>query len=229
MSLTEAPSTALASVHEDGINQFALAFFRARPRHLNYGSPFFMSSTTVNGTQIPAISFPGVGGGIQYAIRFDIPVVDLSPDSSGGTAPLVPGPNQLGIRTKLTLCTECGRRDSKQDIKPYPDDQFDDWPSRVPTRSTLCTELTIFAIGQPFLTVGSSGAGVLNFRVIDLEIVDIKPESLENMLECIILRIFDAVLRTLQLPIPALSAGAFSLTLLALRIEDDQVKVFGTV
>lgn len=230
MSLTEAPATVLASMHEDGINQFALAFFKARPRHLNYGSPSFVPSTTVNGTQIPPISFPGLGSGIQYAIQFEIPTVDLSPDSSGGTAPLVPGPNQLGVHTRLTLCVECGRRNPDDPTGGNPDNIREQFIAiRRPYRRPLCTELEIFAIGEPFLTAGGGGAGVLSFRVVDLEIVDIKPESLENTLECVVLQIFDAVLRTLQLPIPALSAGAFDLTLLQLRIEDDQIKVFGTV
>ena len=76
MSLTET-NEVVAIAHEDGLNDLLQAFFTARPRHRIYGTNAFIPSTTVNATNIPAIAFPGISGGIQFAIVIDIPKIDL--------------------------------------------------------------------------------------------------------------------------------------------------------
>ena len=87
MSLTQL-NHVFAGIYERGINVFLTAFLKARPRLINYGSPFFVPVTTALATSLPAISFPGIPGGREYAVSFSIPVIDLfPPDSSGVTTP----------------------------------------------------------------------------------------------------------------------------------------------
>ena len=67
MSLTQT-NHVFASVGQAGINTFLKAVFTARPHYLNYGSPVFVPATTVNATNLQAINFPGVPGGISAPI-----------------------------------------------------------------------------------------------------------------------------------------------------------------
>ena len=219
MSLTETEHV-FAGVHEDGINDFLQAFFSARPRHLNYGTAFFVPTTTASATNIPTIPFPGIPGGIHYAISFSIPKVDIDPDSSGGLSPLPPGPGQLNLRTEVKLTVGCGRwtRDPQHD-KASP-------ISLTP----LSTALDLWALGQPVVTFfGAPGSGEVGVQVGRVEIVDIEPDSLESVLECIIRMMLDAVLANIQLPFNALTAGAFSLILMRVEVKDDQIKLYGDV
>jgi hypothetical protein len=69
----------------------------------------------------------------------------------------------------------------------------------------------------------------VSISVKQVEIVDITPDSLESVLECILRMILDAVLANLQLPFTALTVGAFSLILLRVEVKDDQIKLYGNV
>jgi hypothetical protein len=76
----------------------------------------------------------------------------------------------------------------------------------------------------------ASGNGAVRLRVDAVELVDIKPETLESVLECLIRMLLDAALSQMWLPLPALRAGAFELILQrGPDIEQDRVKVFGDV
>jgi hypothetical protein len=100
MSLTETEQV-FAGVTEDAVNDLMIAIFTARPRYLIYGSPLFAPATTASVTQVPAIPFPGVSGGIHYAVVFTIPKVDFHPDDSGGASPLPPGLGQFTLTTTV--------------------------------------------------------------------------------------------------------------------------------
>ncbi|MBI2305047.1 MAG: hypothetical protein HYU86_09940 [Chloroflexi bacterium] len=219
MSLTEAEHV-FAGVHENGINDFLKAFLTARPRYINYGSPSFVPVTTALATNVPAIAFPGIPGGIQYAVRFSIPSLDCHPDSSGGASPLPPGPGQFSIRTKVTITVACGRWEQHPNTDKPPSGAF------IP----LSTSLDVWVRGKPTVAYFGPGVGEIGFMVEDIEIVDIKPDSLESVLECIIRMILQAVLANVRLPFHALTIGAFSLILLrGPEIEDDQIKLYGDV
>lgn len=238
MSLTEAENV-FASVHEDAVNDFIRAFFGARPRHLRYGSPFFVPATTVSETTMARIAFPGTGG-IEWSVRFTPPVVDLFDDDSGGAMPsqITLGPGQFTLRTRVTLCLLCGfiRRDDNED-RPNDDDRKDrgrkDRDDKPPEERDgkqpheICTRLDVWALCHPVLRrVG--GVDELSFRVDQVEIVDIKPSALESLIECLIEMLLAAVLSQMWLPLPALRAGAFELLLTrGPEVEDDQVKVYG--
>ena len=76
MSLCETHEV-FASVHEDAQNDLIRAFCTDRPRYLGYGSPAFVSVTTIAETTKTAIAFAGVPGGIQWRLQLSIPRVDL--------------------------------------------------------------------------------------------------------------------------------------------------------
>jgi hypothetical protein len=214
MSLTEAEHV-FAGAHEAGINDLLEAFFTARPRHLNYATPAL--APAVGGfTSVPPISFPGVPGGIEYAVSFSIPTVDFHPDSSGGASPLPLGAGQLGIRTTVALTVLCNKRGR-------PQEGDDDVPL---TRITAI--LDVFARGKPTVTVLGPGVGDIGFELDTIELVDIKPDSLESILECILLMILQAVLANVRLPFEAVTIGAFALVLQrGPESEEDQAKLYG--
>ena len=222
MSLTEAEHV-FAGVHESGINDMLRAFFTARPRHLNYGTSFFVPATTAAATNVSTIAFPGIPGGIHYAISFSTPVVDIHPDSSAGASPLPPGPGELNLQTKVTITVGCGRWEGGH---PSPAGEAPPPASFVPIDTTL----ELWALGKPLVVFfGAPGSGNVSIDVEEVEIVDITPDSLESVLECIIRMILDAVLANFQLPFNALTMGAFSLILLRVEVEDDQIKLYGNV
>lgn len=230
MSLTEVDHL-FVGVHEDGANEFLNALFTARPRLLNYASDPFVTSTTVGVTHMAPIAFPGVAGGLGWAISFSIPELDFFPQTAGLPPPL-PGlvANQLSIRTKVTLivnCAECREQDHDR-----PGDKPDDTPGRhIPRCKAEPTEATleVYAIGRPVATYFGPGTGEISFQIDAIEIVDIGPDELESVLECLLRMILQAVLDTIHLPFQALSVEMFTLALTrGPEIADDQLKVWGT-
>jgi hypothetical protein len=175
-------------------------------------------TTTVAATSIPALAFPGIPGGIQFAFAFTIPTVDINPDSSGGTAVLIPGPGEFTVTTTVRILFQCGSQSQRS-----PNDHFD----RV--RPTfLETELRVLGLCQPIVISSSPGTGEIGIQVKKVEIVDIRPDELESIVECLILMILQSVLANVRLPFNALTAGAFGLILLAGPVaEADQIKVRG--
>lgn len=216
MSLTQA-ETIFASIHENGLNDLVATFFTARPRHLVYGSSLFVPATTAMATNVPTLPLPGIPGGLHYGLVFTIPVIDLHPDSSGGSSPLPSGPGEFSLRTQVSLVIACGRlRDPRQD----------DQTGLVP----LVTHLELHATGRPTIATFGPGAGVIGLEITRVEIVDIKPDSLETILECLLLQILRSALANLQLPFQAFTVGFVQLLLVAGPIiEEDQIKLRGLI
>jgi hypothetical protein len=231
MSLTEVDHL-FVGVHEDGANDFLRALFTARPRLLNYASDPFVTSTSIAITHMAPIAFPGVSGGLGWAISFSIPEVDFFPQTVG-LAPQLPklAANQLSVRTKVTIivnCAECSNRDPRDDPQPNTDN---DRAGRIPRCRAEPNEVTleVQAIGRPVATYFGPGTGEVSLKVDAIEIIDITPDELETVLECLLRMILQAVLDTIRLPFHALSAGAFTLALTrGPEIADDQLKVWGT-
>ncbi len=219
-----------AGVHENGANDLLRAFFLARPHYLHYGSPPFVVATTVNETLMAPIPFPGTGGGIGWLVQFSIPAVDFHPDSSGGALPppLTLGPGQLSVRTRVRLCVQCGKR-RKGDVqggRGTKDPAGNTGASFTP----LCTVLDLWAIGEPVARYFSPGVGDVAFHLDAVEIVDVKPDSLESVLECMIRMMLQAALDQVRLPFHGLTAGAFAIALTnGPEISDDTLKIWGTV
>lgn len=222
MSLTEAEHV-FTGPHETGVNDLFEAVFTARPRLLNYAS---FVPTSVSVTNIPPISFPMVGN-INFGVLFSIPVVDFHPDSSGVMPPpLTLGPGEFSVRTTVTLILFCQgerKRDDKRD---------DVVTTHVPLPSfaPLIARLEVCGVGAPVVTTFGPGSGEISFRLRAVELVDVKPDELESLLECLIRMLLDAVLRQVKLPFNSLNAGFFQLNLLrGPEVEDDQAKLYGDI
>jgi hypothetical protein len=92
-----------ASIHETALNDLLKAFFTDRPRYLVYGSPSFVPATTVAETNMPAIAFPGIPGGIQWRLRLGIPTPSLFDRWWGIPEPLLSTPRTTLHRRNLGL------------------------------------------------------------------------------------------------------------------------------
>ena len=77
MSLTQTHHV-FASMRE-GFDSFLKALCTARGHYINYGSSAFVPVTTAAATNMASIAFPGVPGGIQWAVGLGTPVLDLFP------------------------------------------------------------------------------------------------------------------------------------------------------
>lgn len=219
MSLTEAEHL-FAGLNETGANDLLRAFFTARPQHLNYRtSPAVgpIPASAAAWTTIPTISFPGVPGGIQLAVQFSIPAVDFDPDTLGVPPPLVFAPGEFSLRTTVTLAVLCGSRAG------------DDHDHQGPTFALLRASLEVVGLGRVRVQTFGPGNGELSFELEAVEIVDITPNDLESLLECLILQLLRALLSTVRLPFQGIPvAGAFTLQLLrGPEVEDNQVKLYG--
>ena len=129
MSLTETERV-FGGVTEEGLNDLLRAFFTARPRRLRYGSPGFVPATSVSETQIGAIPFPGVSGGIDWSVDLALPRVDFHPQTDALPSELSIGPGQLSVRTEARLCIACETRREREDKERShdPDRPRDDVP-----------------------------------------------------------------------------------------------------
>lgn len=226
MSLTQAQHV-FASIHESALNDVLTAFFNARPRTLRYGSPAFVPSTNVTATQMAAIAFPGLPGGIDWAVRFSIPRIDLFKQTDPLPPQLTLPPGGFSLRTDVELCVNCVHRRDDKNTGASHDNAGNQGQG---LGQVTCTKLQVFAIGHLDSWNDSSGNGEINFRVDAVELVDITPDSLESVLECVIRMLLDAVLSQVHLPLAALRAGAFHLAVTqGPLIEDDHLLARGNV
>lgn len=221
MSLTETADV-FASAHEDALNDLITAVCNARPHLLRYGSPGFVPASSVQETQMAPIPFPGTPG-IEWHLSFSTPHLDLFDEDNPLPPELHLDPGQFSVATKLRLCVDCDERRDDQggdrgDHRPdhgdhdrEPDDKPDDRPPRGKVRNPHCCSLRIFAVGHLVPTT-TAGESAVTFALDGLEIVDITPDDLETVLECLLTVILRAVLRTIRIPISALRVGAFQLT-----------------
>lgn len=207
---------AFADIDQQGTNRALQAFFGARPHYLHYGSVPFVSASTVNVTQVPTIAFPGVPGGIPYAIDLTVPAVDLFPPDGPLPAPLVLGPDQLSITTKVTITLGCmaGTDDTGKGGRVTP----------------VQTTLDVIAIAHPVSHYFSPGVGYVTFHVDQVLLPEVAPASLQAVLDCLLEMILNGLLSSVQLPFDIIDAGFVKLVLEAgPTIADDQIKIWGDV
>ncbi len=234
MSLTEAEDV-FASAHEDALNDLLLAFASDRPRLLSYGSPAFVPVTTIAETQMAAIDFPGTGG-IEWRLRFGVPRIDLFRESHPLPPELTLGPGAFSVRLGVELCLDCRKlridpeppKPPRDRDEPPKDDHEEPPKDGHPLREMTCCKLEVVAIGHLERVATTSGEDAISFAVDAVEIVDIAPDDVESVLECLLFMILQAVLATVRIPLRALRAGAFQLSVTqGPLIEDDQVKARG--
>jgi len=218
MSLTGSHH-AFAGIGEHGVNEVVHAFFSARPRYLRYGTTPFVASTTVSATNVPTISFPGIPGGIGYAVDLSIPRIDLYPPNGPLPAPLALGADQLSVETEARITLGCwrGGGDSGGDRKHG-------------SLTPVSTDLKVLAVGHPFARTFSPGVGEIYFEVDDVMVVDVAPPSLDALLDCLLRMILNGVLSNLPLPFEVVNVGFFKLILEeGPLIAADQIELRGSV
>jgi hypothetical protein len=229
VSLTQTENV-FASIHESALNDVLTAFCTERPRYLVYGSPSFVPATTVAETAMPAIAFPGVPGGIQWRVRLSIPRVDLFPKTFALPPQLSLSQGRFSAEIAVELCLDCRllRIDPRPPKPRHGKDEPSRDPKRPPTGQLTCCQLEVFAVGHIQHVLAATGEDAIALAVDGVEIVDISPDEVEAVLECLLFMILQAVLAEIRLPLRALRAGAFQLSLtVGPLIEDDQVKVRG--
>lgn len=221
MSLTDT-SEVFVSAEESALNDLVTALCTARPHLLSYGSPAFVPVSDVADTQTPPILFPGTGG-IQWHVRFSVPHLDLYDEDAPLPPQLSLGPGQFSVSTKVQICVDCpkDRHDPKDDPHdPHgdhggdhpnePDDpRWDDKPGKA--ENPVCTTIELYAVGHLAGTT-LDGQPALGFAVDAVELVDVMPDDLESVLECLIGQMLRAVLTAIRVPVSALRVGAFTLT-----------------
>jgi len=218
MSLTET-SEVFVAVEESALNDLITAVCGTRPHLLNYGSPAFVPASSVSATQMAPIPFPG-SPGLQWSVRLSTPVLDLFKQDRPLPPELSLGAGQFSLSTKVRLCVDCAARgrneppgedpkghDHPGDDQQWPDDR-DDWGK---ARNPMCCTLDVFAVGH-LVSTWAGGQQAIGFALDAVEIVDIEPNALESVIECLLTMILRSVLATLSLPVTALEVGAFTLT-----------------
>jgi hypothetical protein len=201
-----------ASIDEQGTNRALQAFFGARPHYLHYASVPFVTASSVSETQVAPIAFPGVPGGIAYAIDLAVPAVDLFPPDGPLPAPLVLGPDELSIttRVKITLGCQAGTSGDRGKVTP------------------VSTTLAVTAIAQPVSHYFSPGTGYLTFEVKQVLLTGVEPASLQAVLDCLIKTILNALLAAVQLPFEVIDIGFVKLALEeGPVITDNQIEIWG--
>jgi hypothetical protein len=214
MSLT-GTHHAFASIDERGTNRALQAFFGARPHYLHYGSAPFVTASSTSVTQVAPIAFPGVPGGIAYAIDLTVPVVDLFPPNGPLPPPLVLGPGELSITTKVTIRLGCVAGTDGNDRGQI-----------TPVHTTL----DVIAIADPVGHYFSPGVGYVSFHVKQVLLPDVVPTSLQAVLDCLLEMILNALLAHVQLPFDIIDASFVKLALEAgPTIANDQIEIWGDV
>ncbi len=233
MSLTETEDV-FASIHETALNDLLTAFCTDRPRYLVYGSPSFVPVTTVAETSVPAILFPGVPDGIQWRVTLGIPKVDLYKQTMPLPPELTLNPGRFSARLDAELCLNCRRlKIDPRPPRPGTAGRKDDGGGKdgpQPLARLTCCKLSVFAVGHLEHVMAITGEDAIALAVDAVEIVDIQPDELESVLECLLFMILQAVLAEVRLPLRALRVGAFELVpVVGPLIEDDQIKMRGNV
>ncbi len=208
-----------AELSEEGANDLIEAFFKARPHYLTYGSWPLVSATTVNETQVAAIAAPPLlTSPIPFKVSFSIPAVDFYPQDAP-MPELALLPNQFSLKTSAEITILCGA-----DVVRGNGHERD---GRL--GQEIHCGFDLYAVGRVVNRFTSQGQCV-GFEVDDLDIQDIKPDCLEDILNCILCQAINNVLQDFNIPLPMLSAGAFALVLeQGPQVGKDEVDAWGTL
>lgn len=203
MSLT-GPHHAFVSVHEDAMNVVVEAFRVARPWLFSYGHHLLGGGTPPTPTtEIGAIAIPGAS--VPFPYRIDIPtlVIDCFPEKAGSGLPVQLQPlneDDFDVRADLELKVLCPSKIVDKKI-------IEEW-------KPLCANLVLWAIGSPTAVPAGGTKKRLGLSSRAIEIVDIQPIELEDILECFLKTMLDqAVLAKLTFVLDKISTDFFSLVL----------------
>lgn len=196
---------AFAGLSEEGANDLLEAFFTARPHYLVYGSPPFVTANSASTTMVSPIAAPPLlASPIPFLVRFSIPTLDLYPPDGPLPAPLTLNPGQFAARTTLELTILCGRKER------------------------MSTSLDLWAVGRLITTQQSGGTVAVGFEADEVAVTNVMPATLRDILDCILLEVLRGILSSVSIPLPALSAGFFSLAIeQGPEIDPDVIDAWG--
>lgn len=220
MSLT-GPHHAFVSVHEDAMNVVISAFRVARPWLFSYGHHLLGGGTPPTPTtEISAITIPGTG--VPFPYRIDIPklVIDCFPEKAGSGLPAQLQPlnvDDFDVYADLELKVLCPRGIADRKI-------ITEW-------TPLISNLTLWAVGSPTAVPAGGTKKRLGLSSRAIEIVDIQPNELEDILECFLKTVLDqAVLSNLTFVLDKISTEFFSLVLAdGPHVDKDRIFALGDV
>lgn len=257
------------AVHEDAFNRIFGHLMRQRPSLFNYGTRFFVTNPQNMCHEITPhpevlrrhnplmtheapLPIPGTGGlyGMEFCAQLVEAKIDFHPQSMRLPPELDPLPEQqASLSARFCVGVLCPDKkyterigDALAKAAADPKDDPDGPPpviTPLPGERVHCFCLEIFATLRIERVRDQSG-DVLVPRLEGLEIVDLRPEGLENALECYVattLRL--GILPKMRFAVDAMIAGLGSfmglvpaLTPLSgdvphnPAIEDDQLKLF---
>jgi hypothetical protein len=196
---------AYCDVHEDGINTALRLFLTARPHYLHFGSPPFVLADSLNATLVAAIAIPGTPGGLPWDVQFAPPIVDLYPENGPPPPPVGLAINQALVSTTANITVGC--------VEP------------TGAITPQVTTLRAAAIVSP-----AEANGFLSLNVDKVLLPDVKPDSLRDILACLIAMAMRGVLAQFRVSIQMISAGFFKLTLEnGPNILDNRIEVLGDI
>ena len=258
------------AVDEKGVNLVAQHVMRQRPSLFNYGTAFVAANRELlcelinpapaviqKGNPIITVEDPlpvvGTNGAVALAFCFQLTrmEIDFHPGNVFTLPPeLSPplDPQHFAIHVRVCGGLGCPSKDVVDTIPPPPPppppEKKEEMPPPPPpivppTRKLECFCLDLFVVGHVEVT-GPIGNQKLLGKVDGIEIVDIKPEGLENSLECYL----DLLVRLVILPRTSIALEKLVFDMLNLAtitlspspvspaiphnpaIEDNQLKVF---
>lgn len=262
-----------AAVHEDGINRVARHIMRQRPSLFNYATQYVRNHPglachfpdhTIDVTShsnplfgledaIPIFGADAPPVGLNFCAQFVDAKIDFHPGNvitlpAELTPPLKP--QHLAMMVKVCAGIDCPFQEFIDQIPPgspfgnVAGTEVPKQPPKVvpPTRKLICFCLSAFVVAHVEL-VNVAGKSYLMGKVDGVDIVDIKPEELEDALNCYLRTTFEVLLRE-KLVIPleklTLSFPLFGMPI-SLQptpnppmpnnpaVEEDQLKAFVTI
>ena len=197
MSFTEAEHV-FAGINEDGLNDILTAVFTTRPHYIPVRVPPVRPVHDGCGHRDGHPPLPRHPRGYPVGSLVRGPKDRSVPRQLGrhaATAQPRPG-RSFSLRTEVTLYLLCGgKRKGDSDRR--------DW-----TGNTLKASLGVWATGRLLVSAFGGGSGEIRFNVDAVELVDVKPDPLETLLECLIRMLLTAAIKQVVIPFESLRAGA---------------------
>jgi hypothetical protein len=262
-----------ASVHEDGINRVARHIMRQRPSLFNYATQYVRDhpelachfpdhtlDVTNHGNPLFGLenAIPIFGADAPpVGLNFCGQLVDAKIDFHPGNVIALPAelnpplkPQHLAMMVKICAGIDCPIQDLIDKIppgSPFGNAAGTERPKQPPefvppSRKLICFCLTAFVIAHVEL-VTVAGKAYLMGKVDGVDIVDIKPDEMEDGVNCYLRTTMEVLLRE-KLAIPleklALSFPLFGMPIALTpspnppvannpAVEEDQLKAFVTI
>jgi hypothetical protein len=201
-------SDIFASFHEDAFNRLLGHVQHQRPSLFNYATqevvnnqklwcskvathPIVSMRGNPTFTVIDPLPVPGSNFGLNFLVQLAELVVDFHkqtniaiPDELGATLP----PQHLAIKVKVCGAIGCPSDEDLDKATPWPQNPDRKPPNEqpvivLPAREMECFCLDVVAVAE-IRFLKNQDLYYLDPKLRGLEIVDIKPDGLENTLEC---------------------------------------------